>query len=67
MKMDILVTPDNYNIEDVLELGRCVVCGKLAGQFTVKDHKGRKQKVCGPHVRPECGEQLQAAAGVLDH
>lgn len=46
MKSDIWTTQDDYHIEDVLALGRCVACGKLAHEDRIKGNNGDWVPVC---------------------
>ena len=42
---DKWITPDNYHLQDLLDCGRCLYCGKLA-QAT-QTHKGITYNHCG--------------------
>jgi len=46
MKKDKWITPDNYHFQDILELGRCLYCGKLASTKTKQGH------ICCDNCKP---------------
>lgn len=60
MSNDIWITPDGYHIQDVLSMGRCICCGKLARVKTT--HKGCSYW----HCDAECSSQINAVIDELD-
>lgn len=43
---DIWTTKDGYHIQDVLALGRCVICGRLAQDERIKGNNGEYLPIC---------------------
>lgn len=58
MAKDIWTTKDGYHIQDVLALGRCVVCGRLARQKQIEGEFACDDK--------NCQTQLKMALVILD-
>ena len=61
MAKDKWTTPDDYHIQDVLSMGRCICCGKLA-VFTRLKHIGFTFPYCGS---ADCRRQVYMAIDKL--
>ena len=62
MTQDIWTTKDDYHIEDVFAMGRCVVCGTLAHGDRIKDNDGLYFPVCNDS---DCRDQILSALAEL--
>ena len=60
METDKWITPDEYHFRDLLDNGRCLYCGKLAGYFTT--YKKREYHHCKDHadVIEKCIDEISA-------